>query len=542
MSKITNYLNEHLDGDVVSDDNTRRQFATDGSILTLTPSLIVHPRVADDVRKVARFTWRLAERGQVLPLTARGNGSDQTGAALSRGTILSFPAHMAQIMEFDLKYRMIRVQAGIDLYALNQAVSTQGLCLPVENGVSRVMTVGGALANNLPGRQFAKYGTIRDWTDKLEVVLSNGEIIQTGRISRRELSAKKGLQTLEGEIYRSLDNLIDDNPDIINLLANGSSLDDTVYALDQVKGDDGSFDLTPLFIGSQGTLGIITQAILKLDDLPAQTAVVAAALTGDENLSDLINRIMTLEPSAIEFIDGDSLKMVRDYAGCEPWSEVTEGLPYAIMFVEFDDRKLSKKLRKLDKIMQSANIAEVLTATDPTEVETVATIRDCVSAITNHNDGGMATLPLTTELAVSSDDVFDTVDEIRQVLAREHVEAGIWGNVGSGLITVRPVLNLANLGQRQRVFRLLDKLRDIALKHEGSISGCSGAGRLLMPWAKAQYDKDVAEAMQSVRKIFDPYGVLNTGVMDYSQTRDDVLGMLRQDFRNDHFSRYNLRG
>ena len=225
-------------GDVVADDNARRQFSTDGSVLSLTPSLVVHPRVVDDVRKVARFTWRLAERGQVLPLTARGNGTDPTGAAIGRGTILSFPAHMAQIMEFDLKYRMVRVQPGITLEALSQAVATQGMRLPVDGGNSRVATVGGAIANNLPGRQFAKYGSMRDWADKLEVVLANGEIIQTGKLSRRELSEKKGLQTLEGEIYRSIDSLIEDNPDIVSALADSPSLDASCYALDLVRGDE----------------------------------------------------------------------------------------------------------------------------------------------------------------------------------------------------------------------------------------------------------------------------------------------------------------
>ena len=79
MSKITDYLNEHITGDVVATDNVRKQFATDGSILSLTPNLVAYPRIADDVRKVARFAWRLAERGQVLPITPRGNGTDVTG-------------------------------------------------------------------------------------------------------------------------------------------------------------------------------------------------------------------------------------------------------------------------------------------------------------------------------------------------------------------------------------------------------------------------------------------------------------------------------
>ena len=538
MSKITNYLNEHLAGDVVADDNTRRQFSTDGSMLSLHPGIIVHPRVTDDVRKIARFTWRLAERGQVLPLTARGNGTDPTGAAIGRGTILSFPAHMAQIMEFDLKYRMVRVQPGIDLEALSQAVAR----LPVDGGSSRVMTVGGALAVNLPGRQFAKYGCIRDWVDKLEVVLANGEIIQTGRLSRRELSEKKGLQTLEGEIYRSIDSLIEDNQDIINALADSPSLDASCYGLELVRGENGSFDLTPLLLGSQGTLGIITQVILKLIDLPSEDVMMVAALSGEENLSDLTNRLLDLEPTALEFIDEGTLSLVREITGYEPWGEVTKGLPYALLFIEFDGKHANRQLRKVAKVMESAGIVDAKVAVDPGDVESVMTIYDSVACVTNHNDNGAAAVPLVTDLAVSPENVFDAVDKIGAVLKRNHVLAGVWGNLGSGLISVRPIVNLANLGQRQVVFRLLDSLGEIVSEFEGSLTGCGGSGRLLTPWTRAAHDKETAELMAAVKKVFDPYGVLNTGVGDDSLTRNDVLAMLRQDYRQDRYPQYNLRG
>lgn len=542
MSKITNYLNEHMAGDVVADDNVRHQFSTDGSVLSLTPSLIVHPRVVDDVRKVARFTWRLAERGQVLPLTARGNGTDPTGAAIGRGTILSFPAHMAQIMEFDLKYRMVRVQPGITLEALSQAVVTQGMRLPVDGGNSRVATVGGAIANNLPGRQFAKYGSMRDWVDKLEVVLANGEIIQTGKLSRRELSEKKGLQTLEGEIYRSIDSLIEDNPDIVSALADSPSLDASCYALDLVRGDDGSFDLTPLFLGSQGTLGIVTQAILRLVDLPSEDAIIVAALTGDENLSDLTNRLLELEPTALEFIDGETLSLTRELTGYSSWGRVTKSLPYALLFIEFDGKHVNRNLRRAGKIMESVGIMEAMIATDPADIESAMTIYDSVASITNHNDSGAAAIPLSTDLAVPSENVFDAADEIRKALEHNHVQGGVWGNLGSGLISVRPIVNLANLGQRQIVFRLMDRLAEIVDHYDGSLTGCNGSGRLLTPWTRAQHDKETAEVMASVKKIFDPYHILNTDVQSDKLTRNEVLAMLRQDYRQGRFVQYNLRG
>src|SRR6476620_2167883 len=103
MSKVAHYLQEHLTGEVMTSTDARRYFATDGSILAVAPALVVYPRNENDIRKTARFTWQLAERGRVIPITARGSGTDQTGAALGRGVILVFPAHMNKILELDTK-------------------------------------------------------------------------------------------------------------------------------------------------------------------------------------------------------------------------------------------------------------------------------------------------------------------------------------------------------------------------------------------------------------------------------------------------------
>src|ERR1039458_9991698 len=103
MSKVAHYLQEHLVGEVISSTDARRYFATDGSIFQLAPALIAYPRNENDVRKTARFSWQLAERGRVIPITARGAGTSQTGAALGSGVILAFPAHLNRILELDTK-------------------------------------------------------------------------------------------------------------------------------------------------------------------------------------------------------------------------------------------------------------------------------------------------------------------------------------------------------------------------------------------------------------------------------------------------------
>ena len=211
MSKIADYLRERLTGEVSAEPAVRKRFATDGSVLQIAPQIVVYPRTTNDVRKLARFTWRLAERGQVLPMVPRGGGTDTTGAAIGSGAAVVFPAHMARILELDIKSQMVRVQPGLNLATLQEAMATHGLFLPPVPSDFKASTVGGAFGCNAAGTKSIKYGTLRDWTDRLEIVLANGENIQTGRISKHELNAKKGLQTMEGEIYRSLDNLIEDN-------------------------------------------------------------------------------------------------------------------------------------------------------------------------------------------------------------------------------------------------------------------------------------------------------------------------------------------
>src|SRR3982751_3376781 len=130
MSKVAHYLQEHLTGEVITSPDARRYFATDGSVFTITPSIIVYPRSENDVRKTARFSWQLAERGRVIPITARGAGTDQAGAALGSGIMMVFPAHMNRILELDNKTGTVTVEPGIIYGKLQQTLHTHNRFLP----------------------------------------------------------------------------------------------------------------------------------------------------------------------------------------------------------------------------------------------------------------------------------------------------------------------------------------------------------------------------------------------------------------------------
>src|SRR3546814_248896 len=153
MSKVAHYLQEHLKGEVMTSPDARKYFSTDGSIFTLTPGVIVYPRLESDVRKVARFTWQLAERGRAIPITARGSGTDQSGAALGSGVILAFPAHLNRLVEYDGKTGYVTVEPGINYGKLQQTLLTHDRFLPPFPASIEYFTIGGAVRNNVGVRK-----------------------------------------------------------------------------------------------------------------------------------------------------------------------------------------------------------------------------------------------------------------------------------------------------------------------------------------------------------------------------------------------------
>ncbi len=540
MSKIGDYLNQRLSGDVLSDIGARERYSTDGSVLNITPRLVVLPRTLDDVRKVARFAWRLAERGQFLSLTARGAGTDPTGAAITDGIILSMQNYMNHIMELDTKSKLVRVQAGIKLMTLREAMATHGLKLLADDGVITDCTIGGMLSSNTITDSYIKYGDMLNCVDCVEVVLANGEVIQTGKLTKRELSAKKGLETMEGDLYRFVDSLIEDNPETIDAISAGRALDSTVYALDRVKDKDGNFDLTPLFIGSQGTLGIITQAILKLDDLSEEQSMIAAAITEDQNESDLFDRLSQLVPSAFTFIDGDTLKLITETTGYEPWKLVTKNIPKLLIFMSFDGKYQAKQLRKAGKVLDSAGVVDAKVAVSADDRMELAALRDSTYIVNNYSDDGSAAVHLVDSLAVVPEHFVDLIDRIHIILDNNHVKAGVWGNLGAGTITVRPLLNLSSIGHRQLVFRLLKEFSQTTFELDGDIAGCGGIGRLLTPYARKEQHKEVVDMMDKLRKEFDPFRILNRDVCGDIDPHK-LVEYLRNSYSTPRGDSYNMR-
>ena len=166
MNKLAQYLNQHLLGEVATDDSVTNKFATDGSILTIQPEIVAFPRRTNDIRKLLRFAWQLAEKGHQLPVAARGAGTNITGAALTNGVVVSLTEHMNKLLEYDPKQRLVRLQPGVRVGELQNALFLQGVTIPALQGIDESATIGGVIADGWTTTD------INSWVEQIEVVLN----------------------------------------------------------------------------------------------------------------------------------------------------------------------------------------------------------------------------------------------------------------------------------------------------------------------------------------------------------------------------------
>lgn len=538
MSKVAHYLQEHLLGEVITSADARRYFATDASILTLTPAMVVYPRNEADVRKTARFAWQLAERGRVIPITARGAGTDQSGAALGAGIIMAFPAHMNRLLEYDDKSGVVTAEPGANYGKIQQALLTHGRFLPAAPASCEYSTIGGAVANNAGGAQSFKYGSTRDYVRGLRVVLANGEVIETGRLNKRDLGKKLGLTSFEGEIYRALDALIEENAETISKMDPDVTKNSAGYALADIKQRDGSFDLTPLFVGSQGTLGIVTEATFDTELHNPRPALFMAQFEGIEQAQTAILELRNLPemPSAIEMVDDNLLSLVTKISPNQLVDIVEKPFPRITLFVEFDnpERVLKKIVKKAEKILEKY-AEHVELEFEPIPQDTIWAIRNSSAVVSAHTEGRVKALPIIGDGIVPPERFGELVEGVYNLFARSHLQPALWGHAGDGHLQMQPFLDLSQVGDRQTAFRMIDDYNKLIVGLGGSISGEYGDGRLRGPYVSQMFSPETYELFQKIKQIFDPYNILNPGVK-VDVDLDSVKRMLRSGYTIEHLA------
>ncbi len=509
MSKLLNELRERLHGEVEVDAQSRDFFATDGSIFKVTPKVVIYPYNENDVIEVMRFNNQLVEKGKALPITARGKGTDQSGASLSEGMSVVFPAHMKRLV--GMSKETVTVQPGMIYSHLESVLHSHGRFLPPYPASVDFCTIGGSLANNAAGEKTLKYGATRDYVAGLRVVLHNGDVIETSRLSKKELAQKKKQQDLEGQIYNKLDEMINSNWDLIKDSKPKVSKNSAGYALWDIKRSDGSFDLSQLFVGAQGTLGVITEAMLYHVPYNPHTTLLVGFFDSVKKLQEAVVEIAPLIPSAQEVVDHNVIDFVLNNRPAVVKALLPEQKPEVVLLVEFDDSKARVQAKKADKARKilAKYAYDMKHSTNKLEQDHMWRIRRQAAAVIWMQQGPKKALPIIEDGVVPLDKFDEFVKQAYAILDKYKVKDAVWGHAGNGHLHIQPFMDLSNIRDRQKIYTLTDEFYKMVLKLGGSISGEHNDGIMRGAYLRKMYDPQIYKLFEQVKKLFDPNNVLN---------------------------------
>ncbi|MCH7720703.1 MAG: FAD-binding protein [Planctomycetes bacterium] len=512
-------LKRTVRGDVCFDDLSRTIYATDASLYEIIPTGVVAPKDVVDVVATVK-----ACRACKIPIVSRGGGTGLTGGAVGGGVILDCSRYLNTIGPVDVRRRRVRVGAGVVLDDLNDALTKHGLQFAPDVATSSRATIGGMIANNSCGSRSIVYGRTVDHLAEVTVVLSDGSIATWGTSQAAALVDKppvapdgsNGHGSAADRIEHALADIRDRYREEIEqrfpkvLRRNGG------YGLDRLVEIAPGMDPSRIVCGSEGTLCVVTEAVLNLVPLPLAKALCVLHFNSLSDALGMAPALLEHRPAAIELVDRMILNAARRSRSFARRGAFIQGDPAAILIVElFDDHddRLRNRLQALTREVERDGRAYAVTqVTDPAEQTHVWQMRKNGLGLLMSQPGDRQPYAFVEDAAVDPHRLGDYIERVEKLLAEEGVgEVGYYAHASVGCIHVRPVLNLRQPDDVQRLYRIADRVSDLVLEFGGAMTGEHGDGLVRSCWAEKMFGPALMAAFREVKAAFDPNGLFNPG-------------------------------
>jgi FAD/FMN-containing dehydrogenase len=508
-SRIQADLSGQIDGVIRCDDTFLEMYSCDASIYQIRPLAVIRPAHVADVVACVKY----ASENQI-PLTARGAGSNVVGACLGAGLVLDMSYSMRQIETVGRED--VTVQPGVVLGDLNQKIRPHGRIIGPDPSTRMVTTIGGVLSMNSSGSHWLRYGTARDTLLRLQVVLADGEIVEFH--SAKYSGPKSPTSERSEQLHKRVDQVLMQNRNLISEYRPKTQLNQAgynvfdVYRLDSQKHP--VLDLTRLLVGSEGTLGIITEATLQTEPIPQHRGVALLFFHRMESAAQAAIEIGRLpDVAACDLVDRRILSLAR--TSDERFQRLIAEEAEAMLLCEFqgaDIRSLHKKLDHLTQLIQrKLRLAfDVKTTTQKSQRDFYWRIVRRTVPILFKLRGDRRVLPFVEDFGVPPERIADFLQDVHRILNENEVTASIFSHTPQGIISVRPFLSLSRASDLLTLQRLANQLFERVLDYGGTISAAHGDGLCRTWFLRRQYGR-LHNVMYEIKKIFDPQNILNPG-------------------------------
>ncbi len=426
-------------------------YGFDSSGLEAEPYLVALPESIEQVCKIARLCNRLE-----IPLVPRGAGSSTTGSAVPvrGGVVLSF-SRMNRILRIDPVELTARLEPGVVTGVLQEEVEKRGLFYPPDPASLRFCTIGGNVATGAGGARAVKYGVTKDYVRSLKVVLSDGNLIHTGS--------------------------------------------------DTAKGVAG-YDLTHLFVGSEGTLGIVVEILLRLLPLPEAVGTAVALFDDLEWAVEAVTCLFTsgILPRCAEFLDEKSLSVASKAL---PFEVPEEARAFLLLEVDGTISSVKSQLSALKACLKRSGAIKVLEARDAKERERLWEARRSVSPALK---GLGYDRKISEDICVPRRAIKAMLSYLKEIQPLYPVDIFTFGHLGDGNLHVNLLFNSNELDD-QGLDGLIERIMKRCLELGGTISGEHGIGLTKMKYLGLELSSQVVGLERQIKKVFDPKGILNPG-------------------------------
>ncbi len=525
-------LKKNIGGDVATDNATLEKYSRDYSIFKVRPRAVVFPRDVEDIKKLVKFATRSANSGQEnkISLTARSAGTDMTGGPLGEGIILDFTKYFNRIKKIGDDY--VVVEPGVYFRDLEEELQKRGLLYPPYPASKSICALGGMIANNSGGEKTLAYGKTENYVLELKAVLSDGEEHALRPVSGKTLKAKLQEKGFEGQIYRKIYNLVGKNSKAIQDAKPKVSKNSAGYALWNVL-DGKVFDLTKILVGSQGTLGIITEIKLRLVREKKYKKTAAIFLPNFGQVANLVVDLLKFKPESMESYDNKTLALalkflpsiIRSMKGSffkliwQFWPEVLMvlrgGLPKMVIIMVLssdDEEELEERMLPFRDVMRRYKVqGRILRSKD--EAEKYWTIRRESFKLLHDFSTGKDTAPFIDDIVVRPEYLPEFLPKVNAILDqyKDKLVYTVAGHPGDGNFHIIPLMDLRKREVRAIIPEISERVYDLVLKYQGSITAEHNDGLIRTPYLEKMYGRKIVKLFGEVKKIFDPKNIFNPG-------------------------------
>jgi FAD/FMN-containing dehydrogenase len=522
-----------FEGELLTDSTTRDLYSHDASMFEIQPELVARPLNSADVQRLVRYVVANKQAYPSLSLTGRAAGTDMAGGAINNSIVVDFAAHFTSLGK--VKATTITSQPGVFYRDFEKETLRANLLMPSYPASRDMCQIGGIVNNNSGGEKSLEYGKVERFISELKVVFGDGKEYVVKPLTKKQLEAKINKGDYEAKLYKRVYRLCEDHYDMIKEAKPKVSKNSMGYGLWNVwDRKTGIFDLSQLIIGSEGTLGLTTEATFKLVPHRPHSGLLVLFLKDIQALGELIPKVLKHKPATFESFDDQTLLLSLRFMpafykrlGLKGfihllWSLIPDGLqllrgiPKLILMVEFNgesEEEVRNKVQALHRELGKRRARYEINGFEETPTEGKSekfwVMRRYSFQILRSKVKDKHTAPYIDDFVVPPEHLTEFLPQLRKIIKKYKLFATISGHMGDGNFHVIPLMEIEKDSERKKIAPSQREVNNLVLKYGGSLSGEHNDGLVRGPWLEAQFGKPVLGLFKEVKHIFDPENIFN---------------------------------